>query len=54
MAYAASAWRLMKKVEMNSESTNTSSTMKTDTSLPCRKKLMIATTPANRKWEQIR
>lgn len=54
MAYAASACRLIKKVEIKSERINTTKTMKIETLYSCKKKLIVETIAANRKWEQIR
>lgn len=43
----------MKKVPINKDITKTTNTTNTEVFEPCKKKLIIATIPAIRKWAQI-
>jgi hypothetical protein len=54
MASAASAWMLIKNVEMKRESVKTIATIKIDDCVPCKKKLNVETKPAIKKCEQMR
>lgn len=54
MASAASACRLIKNVVMNKVTKKTNKTMNIETSLPCKKKLIVATIPAKKKCEHMR